>query len=306
MNRITMDEVVSMLEEKRKTSKEGDIINLNKLNLRGMYFEYINFNHVAFSGCDLTETVFFRCYFFGAKLNSNKFLKTKFNFCNLNRSDFSHSNLIDVDFSNSYLKHSTLKNIGMSNSILKYINMNNSDLSNSHITNCDFRSSFLTNANISNSDLSYSDFYNADLYKADLQNCSLGSVNFYSANLFNTNLNGAKTDSRTDHFYSKCPTEGSFIGFKKAGDCIIKLKITEDAKRSNATTNKCRCSKAKVLNIENIISGEKIQEIQSDFDIDFIYKVGEIVEEKSFDNNRWVECSSGIHFFITKDEAINY
>lgn len=31
-----------------------------------------------------------------------------------------------------------------------------------------------------------------------------------------------------------------------------------------------------------------------------------LVFPDSFDENRWKECSHGIHFFIDKDEAINY
>ena len=37
-----------------------------------------------------------------------------------------------------------------------------------------------------------------------------------------------------------------------------------------------------------------------------IYKVGEIVHSDSWDDNRWNECSHGIHFFITRDEAVRY
>ena len=36
------------------------------------------------------------------------------------------------------------------------------------------------------------------------------------------------------------------------------------------------------------------------------YKVGELVIPDSFDENRWNECSHGIHFFINKQNAINY
>jgi len=77
--------------------------------------------------------------------------------------------------------------------------------------------------------------------------------------------------------------------------------ITEDAKRSSATTRKCRASKAKVLEISGGIT-----EVSSKWDIHFIYKVGETVEVKDFDENRWNECSTGIHFFLTRKEAEEY
>ena len=82
--------------------------------------------------------------------------------------------------------------------------------------------------------------------------------------------------------------------------------ILEDAKRSSATTAKCRCNKAKVLDIRDIKTGKKVKEIRSNYDSNFIYKVGEIVHVDNFDNNRWNECATGIHFFINKENAINY
>ena len=36
------------------------------------------------------------------------------------------------------------------------------------------------------------------------------------------------------------------------------------------------------------------------------YKAGEIVRPDKWDDNRWEECSSGIHFFITRLEAERY
>ena len=41
-------------------------------------------------------------------------------------------------------------------------------------------------------------------------------------------------------------------------------------------------------------------------DSNFLYIVGEIVKVDNFDTNRWNECSTGIHFFLTKREAELY
>ena len=103
-----------------------------------------------------------------------------------------------------------------------------------------------------------------------------------------------------------CPEEGSFIGYKKADGCIVKLLILKDAKRSSATTVKCRCSKAKVLEIREIQTDKLLDSVSSDYDIDFVYKVGEVVSVDDFDDNRWSECSTGIHFFMNRENALNY
>ena len=86
---------------------------------------------------------------------------------------------------------------------------------------------------------------------------------------------------------------------------MVKLLILDDAKRSSATTYKCRCDKAKVLDIENAYTGEKIEETKSDYDPKFIYRVGEIVTVEDFDDNRWNECTTCIHFFVNKENAPN-
>ena len=36
------------------------------------------------------------------------------------------------------------------------------------------------------------------------------------------------------------------------------------------------------------------------------YRVGETVTPDSWDEDRWEECASGIHFFITPEEAVDY
>ena len=176
-------------------------------------------------------------------------------------------------------------------------------------------------ANLRGADLRYANLYNIDLRcanlrgvdlsganlnSANLSGASLYNANLYSSNLNNANLNNVKTNMYTIGYNLACSEEGSFIGYKKAGKYIVKLLIMEDSKRNSATTLKCRCDKAKVLDIEEIGTGEKVESTPSDYDINFVYKVGEIVKVDDFDENRWNECSSGIHFFMNKQNAIKY
>lgn len=155
--------------------------------------------------------------------------------------------------------------------------------------------------------LSGADLRRADLRQANLSGADLSGADLRRANLRQANLTNVKYNENTAVFALCCPEEGSFIGFKKAGGKIIKLLIPEDSKRSSATTRKCRCSKAKVLSITEIDGSDSgITEICSDRDETFIYKVGEEVSVSNFDENRWNECSTGIHFFITRDEAVRY
>ncbi|MBQ7199360.1 MAG: hypothetical protein IJS29_08870, partial [Selenomonadaceae bacterium] len=112
------------------------------------------------------------------------------------------------------------------------------------------------------------------------------------ANLADADLTDVKTNDATYGFWLACPEVGSFIAFKKAHEKIVVLEIPADARRSSATSLKCRCDKAKVLRIENLDGSlSSLSEIASDFDSNFVYKVGEIVSVDDFDTNRWVECS---------------
>ena len=103
-----------------------------------------------------------------------------------------------------------------------------------------------------------------------------------------------------------CPKEGSFIGYKKCrGGRIVQLEIPEDAKRSSAYGKKCRCSKAKVLNIWTKYDDETECAFSS-FDHRFVYHKGETIEAEHFDDDRFNECAVGIHFFMTRKEAEDY
>lgn len=70
---------------------------------------------------------------------------------------------------------------------------------------------------------------------------------------------------------------------------------------------KCRANKAKILEIQDL-KGNKLNMnvARSFYDSNFIYTIGETVEVKNFDTNRFNVCAPGIHFFITRKEAVDY
>ena len=178
-------------------------------------------------------------------------------------------------------------------------NLYGADLYKADLYKADLTRANLSEANLSEADLTGANLYGADLYKADLTRADLTR-----ADLSEANLDGVKNLSLP----ITCPEEGSFIGFKKCeNNLIVKLEIPEDALRSSATTRKCRCSKAKVLSITNLDGSITYAcTASSNYDHTFTYKIGETVEVPNFDTNRWNECSAGIHFFITRQEAVDY
>lgn len=152
--------------------------------------------------------------------------------------------------------------------------------------------------------------HRADLHRADLREANLHRADLREADLYRADLREANLSGANLILPIACPEEGSFTAFKKAyvNGCayIIKLEVCEDALRSSATTRKCRCSKAKVLDVTTI-EGESVDIVAySEHDPTFEYQKGEIVEVPDFNEDRWNECSAGIHFFITREEAVNY
>lgn len=146
------------------------------------------------------------------------------------------------------------------------------------------------------------DLSGKNLEGLDLSRANLSEAKLSDANLFDANLAEAQN---VPFVPLACPDTGSFIGYKKADRYIVQLQILEDSKRCSATSRKCRCDKAKVLSIQNVDgSPADVKEVRSNYDHDFIYRVGEIVQVDNFNEDRFDECSEGIHFFINRQEAV--
>ena len=196
-------------------------------------------------------------------------------------------------------------------------NLIRADLRVAYLIKADLREANLSGANLSGADIYEADLSGADLREANLREANLSGANLSGADLRGADLRGANLRlAKNIPSYAcrlVCPEEGSFIGFKKARttapdfrEAIVKLLITEDAKRSSATTRKCRCDKAKVISITSLDGKENFTTAYSYYDRFFQYTVGQTVVIDDFDEDRWNECSTGVHFFITREEAIDY
>ena len=169
----------------------------------------------------------------------------------------------------------------------------------------DLRYADLRDADLRYADLRYADLRYADLDDADLRDANLRYADLRDANLRYADLRDAKN---IPYIPLECPSDGAFIGWKKIDKILIKLEIPEDARRSSATTNKCRCDKAKVLGFYDILGVNELDmtELVNNEYKECKYVKGEMVYPDSFDEDRWNECSHGIHFFVNKQDAINY
>ena len=189
---------------------------------------------------------------------------------------------------------------------LRDADLHGADLHGANLYDADLRYADLSGADLRDAYLSCACLYGADLSDADLRYADLRDAYLRDANYVQLSI--AKT--------SILPEEGDIIGWKKAyvddtmppRPVIVKLLIPADAQRSNATGRKCRASTVRVLDLQDK-QGNSLPPDTTAYschDTDFTYKKGETIHVEDFDTNRWNECATGIHFFITRIEAVAY
>ena len=164
------------------------------------------------------------------------------------------------------------------------------DLRDANLRGADLQGANLQGANLRGAYLLSADLRGANLRGANLRDAYLRDAYLQRANLLSADLRGAKLP----HFQI-CPEEGSFVAYKKVDTGVIKLEIPSKAKRTSSLIGrKCRAEYVRVL------EGSGRSGRGGD------YKEGEIVYPDSYDDDIRVECTNGIHFFMTRKEAEEY
>lgn len=138
-------------------------------------------------------------------------------------------------------------------------------------------------------------------------NCEFSGT--FKASLFDCNF-----DTHVPYMPMTCPAEGDIIGWKvchgqnNRTPYLVKLRIPDGVRRTSGfDSRKCRCERALVLDIL-YIDGTPVKEttVFSHYDKTFSYTKGQWVYVDNYDGDRRFICSSGIHFFMERQEAINY
>ena len=261
--------------------------DLRGADLRGAYLGGADLRGAYLGGADLT----------GADLGG----------ADLTGAHLTRAYLTEADLTRAYLRGAYLRGADLTGADLRGADLRGADLRGADLTGAYLTRAYLTRAYLRGADLTGADLRGAYLRGADLTSAYLTRADLRGADLTGADLTRAKGVSIA------CPTHGSFIAWKKARKAdddfkalLIKLLIPEDARRSSATSSKCRCDKAKVLEITDLKGIKAYDTAVSSYDDSFIYKVGEMVSADNFCEDRFEECAAGIHFFIDRNEAINY
>ncbi len=185
----------------------------------------------------------------------------------------------------------SLAGADLEGAILTRAYLKGADLAGADLRGADLAGAYLAGAYLRGADLKGADLKGAYLTGAYLAGADLTRAYLRGADLEGADLAGADLPN-----FQICPQEGGFYAWKKLNTGVVKIYIPEDAQRTSSLVGrKCRASHVKV------ISGPEGE--SPTHDIKLTYKKGEIVYADSYDPDIRVECTNGIHFFMTKEEA---
>jgi uncharacterized protein YjbI with pentapeptide repeats len=192
------------------------------------------------------------------------------------------------------------------------------DLSGAYLSGANLSRAYLRGANLSRAYLSGADLSGAYLSGADLSGAYLRGAYLRGANLSRAYLSGANlsradlsgaNQKTIDHVlsYTSILPSGELIVYKAANSSIVTLKIPAKARRVNYIgSRKCRAEFAKVMAIVSKLDGSSLKFANGLHNQEFIYTVGKTVRPDSYDPSPLNECSYGIHFFLTEEEAMRW
>lgn len=207
-----------------------------------------------------------------------------------------------LEFCHMDLAEGNLQNVDFHGSLFDQVRFDGADLSGSSIENAGLDGCSLRGVRFVGACMK-----GACLRRCDMTGCDIRGANLYAAVLEHANLTDVVSDENTQWFRMHCPETGPILGYKKCvNDRLVQLLIPADAKRTSATMPSCRCSKAKVLTIKSFDDTEEFEEAWSLVDENFVYRKGQWVEVKDFNEDRWFDSTTGIHFWLTKADAIAY
>jgi len=213
---------------------------------------------------------------------------------------------------NCNLRMATLTNCTLHRALLR----------NSDLTSASLEGSILAGADLSSARLPFSNLKKSNLMDANLKNAVLSFANLSYARLqgadfTDADLNGANLDYAMLPDFQITPQKGSFVAFKAVyiqggrssiPPVILKLEIPAHAKRTSSLVGrKCRASRARIISAyQRDGSRYRGKRFTSIFNNSIHYKMGEMIIPDSYNPDIRLECTNGIHFFMTFEEAANY
>ena len=205
--------------------------------------------------------------------------------------------LLKLDLSGWDLRNVDFSWADLSGCCLDGANLDGCILDNAMMNHCSLRHAALRKASMQGANLRWSDLTGLHIEGTNLRR----SVFEYAV------MEDITDDADTQFYRMSCPETGAFLAYKKCfNDRLVQLLVPADARRVSAACSACRCERAKVLTIKSFDYSERFTEAWSLVDENFYYRVGEWVEAGNYNPDRWMESTGGIHFWMTREEALAY
>ena len=205
------------------------------------------------------------------------------------------------------------------------LDLSGMDMTGLNLMHATFDGCNLNGTDFSDSKMDHVAFYNNDLRNMKLCRCNARGCSFRFQDMTGIDLSGANIyasvledamnqdkviyDDDTMWYKMRCPEFGKpFVAWKCCTELrVVMMLVPADAKRCMATMETGRASKVKVLKITNIDETENYTWAQSTVDQDFYYEVGKWLEPANgFQEDRWKDSSQGIHFFLDRQQCVDY
>jgi len=234
--------------------------------------------------------------------------------------DFTGADLTGACLAGACLAGSDLTGADLTGACLAGSDLTGANLTGANLTGAYLTGANLTGANLTGSYLTRSDLTGACLARAYLAGSYLARANLTGANLARANLTGAYltganltgaylTGANLPHFQI-CPEVGAFVAFKKLrNDRIAELVVPADSPRTSSLVGrKCRAAWVEVTALYDL-DGSPLPSNTVGIGIHdgtTKYIAGERTEADGWDDDIRIECTHGIHFFMTLREAREY
>ena len=289
-------------------------VDLSNVDLSGADLRYFTFSNVNFENAFLKETFFtgstFRFVNFkNADLRRSKFINCDFHNCSFDNAfmyncDLSKSIAENTSFKSAIIEYAILKGVNFRCNVFLETSFEGSILEYSELKYSAFRFVNLKDCSLKRSDMTASNFMNTDFARAFMKDAILVNCNFYS------NYNLDKIVGKNNNYIEGKVLTDNIIGYKKCMDyTIVTLEIPRGAIVFSIDGTKCRTNKAKVIAIDGADRAYSKHSTYSEHNRTYghmSYYVGDEITVYNFDCKYNEECSRGIHFFLTREEAEDY
>jgi len=233
---------------------------------------------------------------------------------NLQGADLQRANLQRANLQRANLQRADLQDANLQRANLQRADLQRADLQRAYLQRAYLQRANLQDANLQRAYLQRAYLQRANLQDANLQRANLQDANLQRANLQRANLQDANLQRANLPHFSICPEVGGFTAWKKVADGIVlEVEIPADAKRTSSLVGrKCRASYIIPRAAYRVSNGELIPVTDKKKfggwrnDGEFIYTLNRKRKADKFDDDIRVECTNGIHFFMTAREAMEW